>query len=111
MMGRPAGHLALGIGGAAGATLTVVAEEFPEGHVRIQRLVDILEGAIVKRLVHGRDYGVALLAEGLLEKLDPQNSWGRWSMTPTGTCAWRSWSWRGSSKTRVRGEPGPRGVS
>ena len=34
--------------------------------------MDILEGAIVKRLVHGRDYGVALLAEGLLERLDPQ---------------------------------------
>ncbi len=72
VMGRHAGHLALGIGGAAGATLTVVAEEFPEGHVPIQRLVDVLEGAIVKRLVHGRDHGVALLAEGLLEKLDPQ---------------------------------------
>ena len=39
---------------------------------RIQRLVDILEGAIVKRRAHGRDHGVALLAEGLLEKLDPQ---------------------------------------
>jgi 6-phosphofructokinase len=72
VMGRHAGHLALGIGGAAGATLTVVAEEFPERHVPIQRLVDVLEGAIVKRLVHGRDHGVALLAEGLLEKLDPQ---------------------------------------
>jgi 6-phosphofructokinase 1 len=72
VMGRHAGHLALGIGGAAGATLTVIAEEFPEHHVSIQRLVDILEGAIVKRLVHGRDHGVALLAEGLLVKLDPE---------------------------------------
>src|SRR4026207_1906376 len=32
-MGRRAGHLALGIGKAAGATLTVIAEEFPEGPV------------------------------------------------------------------------------
>ena len=72
VMGRHAGHLALGIGGAAGATLTVIAEEFPERHVPLQRLVDVLEGAIVKRLVHGRDHGVALLAEGLLEKLDPK---------------------------------------
>ena len=72
VMGRHAGHLALGIGGAAGATLTLVAEEFSEGHVPIQRLVDVLEGAIVKRLAHGRDHGVALLAEGLLEKLDPK---------------------------------------
>jgi 6-phosphofructokinase 1 len=72
VMGRHAGHLALGIGGAAGATLTMVAEEFPEGHVPIQHLADVLEGAIVKRLAHGRDHGVALLAEGLLERLDPQ---------------------------------------
>ena len=72
VMGRHAGHLALGIGGAAGATLTVIGEEFPERHVPLQRLVDVLEGAIVKRLVHGRDHGVALLAEGLLEKLDPK---------------------------------------
>jgi ATP-dependent phosphofructokinase / diphosphate-dependent phosphofructokinase len=72
VMGRHAGHLALGIGGAAGATLTVIAEEFPERHVPLQRLVDVLEGAIVKRLAHGRDHGVALLAEGLLEKLDPK---------------------------------------
>jgi len=72
VMGRHAGHLALGIGGAAGATLTVIGEEFPERHVPIQRLADILEGAIIKRLVHGRDHGVALLAEGLLVKLDPK---------------------------------------
>ena len=70
-MGRQAGHLALGIGRAAGATLTVIAEEFPEGRDHPRRLVDVLEGAIIKRRVHGREHGVALLAEGLLEKLDP----------------------------------------
>ena len=35
-MGRKAGHLALGIGKAAGATLTLIPEEFPEGGVRLQ---------------------------------------------------------------------------
>src|SRR5439155_723322 len=48
VMGRRAGHLALGIGGAAGATLTVVAEEFPESKIALDRLADILEGAIIK---------------------------------------------------------------
>jgi len=71
VMGRRAGHLALGIGGAAGATLTVIAEEFREPRISLQRLVDILEGAIIKRRVHGREHGVALLAEGLSEKMDP----------------------------------------
>ncbi len=71
VMGRHAGHLALGIGGSAAATLTVIAEEFPEPHISLDRLVDVLEGAIIKRRVHGREHGVAILSEGLAEKLDP----------------------------------------
>jgi 6-phosphofructokinase len=70
VMGRHAGHLALGVGGAAGATLTVIPEEFPRG-VTLDQLADILEGSIIKRRANGRDHGVALLAEGILEKLDP----------------------------------------
>ena len=31
-------------------------------------------------------------------------------MTPTGTCAWKSWSWRGSSKTRVAASLAARGI-
>ena len=70
VMGRHAGHLALGIGGAAGATLTVIGEEFPPGRVDLTHVTDILEAAIIKRRAHGRDHGVAVLAEGLLERLD-----------------------------------------
>lgn len=72
-MGRKAGHLALGIGKAAGATLTLIPEEFPEGKLRLSSLVDILAGAIIKRLSYGRPDGVAVLAEGLVEILDPQD--------------------------------------
>jgi 6-phosphofructokinase 1 len=69
VMGRTAGHLALGIGRAAGATLTVVPEEFP-GAVHLEAVGDILEGAIVKRqALWGRRYGVAVIAEGLLERM------------------------------------------
>lgn len=71
VMGRHAGHLALGIGGSAAATLTVIAEEFPERQIGVDRLADILEGAIIKRRVQGREHGVAILSEGLGEKLDP----------------------------------------
>ncbi|MGD9489154.1 MAG: diphosphate--fructose-6-phosphate 1-phosphotransferase [Calditrichaceae bacterium] len=70
-MGRKAGHLALGIGKAAGATLTIIPEEFGSKNIQLQQLVDILVGAIIKRLSYGRTDGVAILAEGLLEKLDP----------------------------------------
>ena len=65
-MGRSAGHLALGIGKSAGATLTVIAEEFPgDEPIRLSRLVDVLETSMLKRIAHGRPFGVAVLAEGI----------------------------------------------
>lgn len=72
-MGRKAGHLALGIGKAAGATLTLIPEEFGPGPLRLARLVDTLVGAIIKRRAMGRADGVAVLAEGLIEQLDPRD--------------------------------------
>jgi 6-phosphofructokinase len=71
-MGRKAGHLALGIGKAAGATLTLVSEEF-EHPVALSKVVDTLAGAIIKRLSQGRTDGVAVLAEGLVEHIRPSD--------------------------------------
>jgi 6-phosphofructokinase len=68
-MGRKAGHLALGIGKAAGATLTVIPEEFPGKQIPMRSIVDVLAGAIIKRLAYGRSDGVAVLAEGLVESI------------------------------------------
>jgi ATP-dependent phosphofructokinase / diphosphate-dependent phosphofructokinase len=68
-MGRKAGHLALGIGKAAGSTLTVIPEEFPNGKTSLAHIVDILAGAVIKRLAQGRRDGVAVLAEGLAESI------------------------------------------
>jgi 6-phosphofructokinase 1 len=69
-MGRSAGHLAVGIGKSAGATLTVIAEEFPRDEpIRLSRLVDVLETAMLKRIAHGRPFGVAVLAEGIALRL------------------------------------------
>jgi ATP-dependent phosphofructokinase / diphosphate-dependent phosphofructokinase len=70
-MGRKAGHLALGIGKAAGATLTLIPEEFTGPKVRLGAFVDTLVGAIIKRLSYGRPDGVAILAEGLVLSIDP----------------------------------------
>ena len=67
-MGRNAGFLALGIGKAAGATLTVIPEELPDP-CTISSIVDILEGAILKRRAMGRPDGVAVIAEGVAAKL------------------------------------------
>ncbi len=75
-MGRKAGHLALGIGKAAGATLTIIPEEFRERPVKLQRVVDLLIGAVIKRLEHGRSDGVVVLAEGLIEIIDSRDLGG-----------------------------------
>ncbi|MFN7624235.1 MAG: 6-phosphofructokinase, partial [Acidobacteriota bacterium] len=70
-MGRQAGHLALGIGKTAGAALTLIREEFPEETVPFAKICDIIEGTIIKRRAMGQNHGVVVLAEGLIEKLDP----------------------------------------
>ena len=70
-MGRKAGHLALGIGKSAGATLTMIPEEFTGQPVRLKAMVDTLAGAIIKRLSYGRRDGVAIIAEGLVLDIDP----------------------------------------
>jgi 6-phosphofructokinase 1 len=72
-MGRKAGHLALGIGKAAGATLSLIPEEFRGQKLKMAVLLDILAGAIIKRLSYDRPDGVAILAEGLVEILDPDD--------------------------------------
>jgi 6-phosphofructokinase len=71
-MGRKAGHLALGIGKAAGATLTLIPEEFPKP-LRLKTIVDTLVGAIIKRLSYGRRDGVAMIAEGVVLDVDPND--------------------------------------
>ncbi len=77
-MGRYTGHLALGIGKAAGATITLIPEEFSkvyaagekENKLSAKHVAEILEGSIIKRLSIGKDYGVAILAEGIANKFD-----------------------------------------
>ena len=72
-MGRKAGHLALGIGKAAGATLTLIPEEFEGEEVRLKPFIDTLAGSIIKRLSDGHRNGVAIIAEGLALRIDPQD--------------------------------------
>ncbi len=70
-MGRAAGHLALGIGKAAPAPLTLIPEEFIKHELTLDLLCDIIVGAIIKRMSLGSSRGVAILAEGLIEALNP----------------------------------------
>ena len=71
VMGRNAGHLALGAAHSAGATLALVAEEYEGRKVRLDALARRVEGSILKSTAQGVPHGVVVLAEGLGECLDP----------------------------------------
>ena len=70
-MGRSAGHLALGMGMGAGATLTLIPEELGN-KISLNKVVNILTGAIIKRMATGRNHGVAVIAEGVAIRFDPE---------------------------------------
>ncbi len=84
-MGRKAGHLALGIGKSSGATLTIIPEEWRGRPIRLQEVVDILATSILRRLVEGKHYGVALMRRAC------------WSIWPRRTPA----TWRASTRTHT----------
>jgi len=69
-MGRHTGHLALGMGEASGSTISLIPEEFGCGKTSFTKVADILSGSIIKRISLNRDYGVAVLAEGISEIFD-----------------------------------------
>ncbi|HET9031102.1 MAG TPA: 6-phosphofructokinase, partial [Candidatus Aquilonibacter sp.] len=68
-MGRKSGALALGMCKSAGATLAVIPEEFPGEELDLALVTDTIAGSIVKRRAQGRDYGVAVVAEGIVERV------------------------------------------
>lgn len=68
-MGRKAGHLALGIGKSSGATITLIPEEWGERTIHLQEVADILITTVIRRLVDNKPYGVALVAEGVMEQM------------------------------------------
>jgi 6-phosphofructokinase 1 len=72
VMGRKAGHLALGIGKSAGATVTIVPEEFGKPQLALDDVSRVIEGAILKRRVNGQAHGVVVVGEGVGERIDPE---------------------------------------
>lgn len=72
-MGRKAGHLALGIGKSSGATITLIPEEWDTRTIRLQEVVDILATSMLRRMAEGKPYGVAVVAEGVVEQMSPDD--------------------------------------
>jgi len=69
-MGRKSGSLALGMCRSAGATLAVIPEEFRGNNFDLAQVIDTIVGAIIKRRAAGHDNGVAVIAEGIAERMD-----------------------------------------
>jgi 6-phosphofructokinase 1 len=52
--------------------LTLISEEFPKP-IKIQAIVDSLAGAVIKRLSYGRPDGVAVIGEGVVLDVAPED--------------------------------------
>ncbi len=81
IIGQSSGHLTLGIGKSAAATLTLIPEEFKFRPKKLTflELASILEAAIYKRKAMNKEYGVIVLSEGLvgcMEQKEVQEKWG-----------------------------------
>jgi 6-phosphofructokinase 1 len=71
-MGRSAGHLALAMAVGSGSQLVSIQEEYPPGQITVATVADLVEAAILKRMAAGQGWGLAVLAEGLLDQMDPE---------------------------------------
>lgn len=73
-MGRKAGFLALGMGLAAGATSALIPEEFSGVAPSPDDIASIICSSIRKRISMGKNYGVIILAEGIIDCIDASKS-------------------------------------
>jgi ATP-dependent phosphofructokinase / diphosphate-dependent phosphofructokinase len=72
-MGRKAGFLAIGLGVAGGSNLTMIPEEYSEFRPKSSDIANTLFQTIKGRYLKGKRYGIAVVAEGILDVLDPHD--------------------------------------
>ncbi len=68
-MGRSAGHLAFGIGEACHYPMIVIPEMFNKTEITVEKIVNLVVSAIIKRKIMGMDYGAAMISEGVFHEL------------------------------------------
>jgi len=81
VMGQQAGHLALGIGKGSASTITLIPEDFkdrPDRKITFAMVCDMLESCIYKRKARGKEYGIAVVSEGLVDLMDKKEIEERW---------------------------------
>lgn len=64
-MGREAGHLAFGIGGACHLPMIIIPEMFNKTHISFDKITRMIISSIIKRKILEISYGVAVISEGV----------------------------------------------
>lgn len=67
LMGRAASHVALECALQTHANITLISEEVAAKGTTLEEIVDYIAGVVMKRAAEGKNYGVALVPEGLVE--------------------------------------------
>jgi diphosphate-dependent phosphofructokinase len=67
LMGRSASHIALECAFKTQANLTLIGEEIMEKNASLKDVVTMISDLIVKRAEKGKNYGVILIPEGIIE--------------------------------------------
>lgn len=67
LMGRAASHVALECGLQTHPNITLVSEEIKAKGTTLQEIVDYIVDVVVKRAAAGKNYGILLVPEGLVE--------------------------------------------
>lgn len=71
-MGRSAGHLAFGIGTACHYPMIVIPEMFNKTEITVDKIVNLVISAIIKRKIMGMNYGAAIISEGVFHELSDE---------------------------------------
>lgn len=71
-MGRSAGHLAFGIGTACHYPMIVIPEMFNKTTITVEKIVNLVVSAIIKRKIMGIDYGAVMISEGVFHSLSDE---------------------------------------
>ncbi len=75
VMGRAAGYITQGISNSVSATVSLIPEEIPKD-TPLQTIIDLIAGAIIKRHAMGRNHGLLLVGEGVIEKVRKEDIMG-----------------------------------
>ena len=74
LMGRSASHIALECALETHPNVTIVSEEVATHKWSLSKVVDMIVDSVVKRAEGGKNYGVVLVPEGLLEFVPEMNA-------------------------------------